>query len=90
MLESTIENKVTKYAEKLGWLSFKFTSPSSRGVPDRIYMRDGVTFFIEYKQQGKLLRTLQQFRKKQIEQHGVSVYMVDSIAAGKRLFDEFE
>ena len=52
MKESDIEKKVSIYAKKLGFTTYKFTSPSSRGVPDRIYIKNGITFFIEFKAQG--------------------------------------
>jgi hypothetical protein len=89
MLESTIEKKVTKYAESLGWWSSKFTSPSNRGVPDHLYLKNGVTVFIEYKQLGKQLRTLQEFRIRQMRDHGATVHVVDSINAGKAVFDAY-
>lgn len=36
--ESRLEKWAKKEAEKRGWLSFKFVSPSQRGVPDRIFI----------------------------------------------------
>ena len=49
VLESRIEKIVTAYARSKHWLAYKFSSPSNRGVPDHIYLRDGVVFFIEFK-----------------------------------------
>ena len=49
MRESEIEKKVSNYAKTQGWLSYKFVSPSNRGVPDRIYLKAGKCIFIEFK-----------------------------------------
>ena len=49
MRESTIEKEVCKYAESLGWLQYKFLSPNVRGIRDRMFMRGGMGFFIEFK-----------------------------------------
>ena len=89
MLESTIEKKVSKYAQSLGWLSYKFSSPSNAGVPDHIYFRDGVTILIEYKQKGKKPRALQEYHIKKIREQNIPVYVVDSINLGKEVFDKY-
>ena len=39
MRESAIEKAVTAHAKKNGWISFKWVSPSQRGVPDRLTSR---------------------------------------------------
>ena len=50
MLEKQIESKVVKKAKELGFLTYKFSSPSNRGVPDRIFISPyGEVFFIEFK-----------------------------------------
>ena len=89
MLESTIEKKVTKYAESLGWLAYKFSSPSNAGVPDHVYFRDGVTLLIEYKQKGKLPRALQDYHIRKIREQKIDVHVVDSINLGKEVFDAY-
>ena len=88
VLESHVEKTVTAYARKLGWLSYKFSSPSVRGVPDRIYMRDGEIFFIEFKREGKKPTKLQLHTHKQIqEQGGIEVFIIDDVEQGKKLID---
>jgi len=89
MLESTIEKHVTKYAKNLGWLSYKFSSPSNAGVPDRIYFREGRTLLIEFKQKGKQPRALQQFHINKLKEELIPVYVVDIINSGKEVFNAY-
>ena len=50
MLEKDIENKFVRYAKKQGCLALKWSSPSTRFVPDRIiFCPGGIIFFIEFK-----------------------------------------
>ena len=50
MLEKNLEAKIIKIAKKLGYLTYKFTSPSNKGVPDRIFISPyGHVFFMEFK-----------------------------------------
>lgn len=87
MRESVIEKKVGDYATSKGWLVYKFSSPNTRAVPDKIFMRDGVVFFIEFKAPGKLPTKLQYANHKRIKAHGVSVFVIDNIERGKDIFN---
>jgi len=50
LLEKDLEKKIVTKAKKLGFLSYKFVSPSQKGVPDRIFIsKSGKVFFIEFK-----------------------------------------
>ena len=89
MLESKIEKDVSNYAKLLGWLSYKFTSPSNKGVPDRIYFRQGHTLLIEFKQLGKKPTKLQQHQINKLKNELIPVYVVDSIATGKDIFNAY-
>lgn len=86
MLESTIEKKVSEYAKSKGWLSYKFTSPSNRGVPDRIYMKNGICLFIEFKAPKKKPTKLQEKVIERIKAEDFLVYVIDSIDEGKNIF----
>lgn len=88
MLESKIEKAVTDYAKTLGYLSYKLTSPSNRAVPDRMYIGNCRVIFVEYKQLGKKPTALQAKTHRTMREHGATVYVIDSIAAGRELFDE--
>lgn len=60
MLEKHLEKKITDKAKKLGFLSYKFVSPSQRGVPDRIFIsKTGKVFFIEFKSPKRNITPLQ-------------------------------
>lgn len=89
MLESGIEKKVSARAKNLGWLSYKFTSPNNRSVPDRLYIKDGQVIFIEFKQAGKVPTKLQEHTIKKMTEHGAIVYVVDSVEKGYGLFESF-
>lgn len=77
-IENDIEKHLKKQITKIGGLCYKFTSPGTRGVPDRIVIYKGETFFIEMKRPGGKLRKDQQKIAKQIEQQGVKVFVLDT------------
>ena len=53
MRESTLENKIKLYVEQLGGKAYKWTSPGTRGVPDRIViLPKGRIVFVEVKRPG--------------------------------------
>lgn len=57
--ESSIERKICRYAKSRKILTFKLTSPGKRGVPDRIFIRDGKVLFLEIKKPNGRLSKLQ-------------------------------
>lgn len=60
MLEKEIENYFKWSVERAGGKTYKFTSPSHRGVADRIAcMPNGATWFVELKTKGGRLSELQ-------------------------------
>ena len=61
MLEKEIEKKIVNYAKSKNFLAYKFTSPSNRSVPDRLFISPtGNIFFIEFKRKGKIPTKLQE------------------------------
>lgn len=90
MKESTIETKVCNYAKSKGWLVYKFVSPSNKGVPDRIFMKEGLVFFMEFKQEGKKLTKLQQKIANDIVEQNIKVFVVDNVMSGIRIIDYLE
>lgn len=83
MRESTIETKVCDHAKKLGWTVYKFVSPGNKSVPDRIFMKDGKVFFIEFKAPGKKPTKLQVKTISDMELNGFKVYVCDNVNYGK-------
>ena len=88
--EVKVESKVCKYAESLDWLVFKFCSPNNKGVPDRIFMRQSVVFFIEFKKERKPRTKLQKFIGNLIIKAGVAVYEVDSVESGIKIINSYK
>jgi len=79
MLESKIEKDSVKEAKKHGWLSYKLLSQLNKGLPDRIYIKNGKTIYIEYKQPGKTVTALQAKVHKTFNEYGVNVHVVTSV-----------
>ena len=93
MLESQLERKVVEWCRRHHLLTYKFTSPSNRGVPDRIVVcpTNGCLIFVELKQQGKKPTALQLKKKDEIEAIGAKWFLVDgeeSLAVVERWLQE--
>lgn len=87
-LESEIEGKLAKYAKSKGCLTYKFSSPANRGVPDRIFITPkGVVIFMEIKAPGKKPTALQQKHLTEIFEHRGKAYWTDNLAQGKAMID---
>ncbi len=64
--------------KKNGGLAWKFVSPGTAGVPDRIVLLpDGKVGFVELKDRGKKPRLIQTWRMEQLVQLGFKTYVVD-------------
>lgn len=87
MLEKDIEKKVCNYAEKKGWWVAKFSSPNNRGVPDRIFLKNGKVIFIEFKSSKGKLTKLQQHKIDEIAHYKGTVHVVNNIEQGCELFN---
>ena len=86
MKERQIESKVVKKAKELGFLTYKFSSPSNRGVPDRIFISPhGKVFFIEFKSEKGKLTKLQEKVIKDICNYGVGVFVTNSVEVGLQI-----
>lgn len=83
MKEKNLEAKIVKIAKELGYLTYKFTSPSNRGVPDRIFINPyGYIFFIEFKNENGKLTSLQKKFNRDVGNLGVIVFVVSKIESG--------
>lgn len=86
MKEKQIESKIVKKAKELGFLTYKFSSPSNRGVPDRIFISPhGEVFFIEFKSEKGKLTKLQEKVIKDISEYGVGVFIINSVEVGLQI-----
>lgn len=78
MREREIERKLVDAIKIKGGICWKFVSPGTAGVPDRIIlMPNGRIAFVELKALGKEMRPLQVHRKRQLEALGFRVYCID-------------
>ncbi len=90
MLEREIEKKVVKYAIDKNFLAYKFTSPSNRSVPDRLFISPtGKIFFIEFKRKNKLPTKLQAITINKFKLRNVDVSVIDDYETGKLLINEY-
>ena len=80
MREKIIEEKLTKVVRQKGGVCWKFTSPGTAGVPDRIVlMPKGHIAFVEVKAPNQKPRPLQLSRHKLLRQLGFHVYVLDAL-----------
>ena len=91
MRERVIEQKLTKAIKNKGGICWKFTSPGTAGVPDRIIlMPKGRIAFVETKAPGETMRPLQEKRKRQLESLGFKVFCLDSARDIPKVISEIE
>ncbi len=91
MREKEIEKRLVLEVRSRGGLCWKFTSPGTDGVPDRIVlMKNRKIAFVELKTPGKKMRPLQVHRKLQLEKLGFLVYCIDNPDGIGGMLDEIE
>lgn len=77
--EKNLEEKFKSEMKKMGWRALKLSCPGYDGMPDRIVLKDnGQVFFAELKAPGEKLRALQAVRRRELQEAGFRVYVVDS------------
>lgn len=62
--------------EQLGGLCWKFTSPGTAGVPDRIILYDGRVYFVELKTERGRRSKVQKYIHKKMREQKIDVYMI--------------
>ena len=88
-LEKVIERKVCAFAKANGVWHRKFTSPTQRAVPDRLFICGGVHFFIEFKRLGLLPTPAQEAEHKAIRAAGGTVHVIDNVTSGQVLIQRY-
>ena len=84
--ESTIERKCTLFARQQGWFQVKIEKASIRGIPDRLYIRDGKTVYVEFKNAVGRLSEEQVRVIAQMREHGAEVYVISSMEEANAIF----
>ncbi len=78
MREKTIEQELRTTVKSMDGMALKLVCPGMDGMPDRlILLPGGHMAFAELKAPGKQLRPLQVRRKRQLEELGFRVYVID-------------
>lgn len=89
MREKIIEEKLTKAVKQNGGVCWKFTSPGTAGVPDRIVLMPGGRIaFVEVKAPGEKPRPLQLSRHKLLRRLGFLVYVLDACEGIDKIIKE--
>lgn len=77
--EVNLESKLVHEVEKRGGLCWKFTSPGTVGVPDRVVVAPGGKIaFVEMKAPEGKLRPIQRKRANELKERGASWYLLKS------------
>lgn len=77
-IENDIEKYLVRQVKLIGALCYKFTSPGTRGVPDRIILYQGNVFFIELKRPGGKPRKDQLKIMEKFKEQLIPVFVIDS------------
>jgi hypothetical protein len=89
MMERDVERKLVKAVKHNGGVCWKFTSPGTAGVPDRIILMPGCRIaFVEVKKPGEKPRPLQLSRHRLIRQLGFKVFVLDNTADIPKIMKE--
>ncbi len=88
MLESKIEKELRLQVKAAGGKAYKFSSPGNNGVPDRIVLYKGQSYFIELKKPGEDLTPRQKVVKKHFNKLGFNVYKIDSVELVTKFVNE--
>ena len=89
MREKEVEQKLVKAVKHDGGVCWKFTSPGTAGVPDRIILMPGCRIaFVEVKAPGEKPRPLQRARHELLRKLGFRVYVLDEIEKIGGMIDE--
>ena len=91
MRERDIEKYLVTQVKNLGGKAFKWSSPSHRGVPDRlVFLPHGILLAVELKAQGKKPTKLQNYSHEELRSLGTEVLVIDSKAKVDALLGNFK
>lgn len=91
MKESTIEARLVREVKKRGGLCYKFTSPGSPGVPDRIVILPGGRIvFVELKTEIGRLAKVQKWQIEELRKRGAEVRVLKGLDPVKEFLEEVD
>ena len=76
--ESSIQTAISKALTENGWFVVKIMMASKNGIPDLMAIKNGRTIFIEVKNEIGRLSKIQEYRIKEMQQHGAEVIVARS------------
>ncbi len=88
LLERDIQSSCIDWARARHAYCRKFRSPANRSAPDYVITYRGVTWYVEFKKEGKKPTTLQEEEHCKIRAAGGVVWVVDSRGQFKRLWEQ--
>jgi len=88
-LEKDLDKKIVKWLKENGWWQVKLESPTTRGVPDRICVKNGIVVFVEIKRLGKSARTYQRYVIKTLFKQGANVFLCDNFKFFKEVMNDY-
>lgn len=78
MIESKVQSSLIKQLEQDGYYVIKLSVTNKNGIPDILAIPKGCSVeFYEVKQKGKKPRPLQEYRAKELKNHGIKVFLYD-------------
>jgi hypothetical protein len=83
--EAQIEAAACRWAIDNGWLSYKFTSPARRSVPDRMFIKESRVVFVEFKRPGGKLTEGQEREIKRLQDAWAEVHVCWSVQEAKEV-----
>lgn len=76
--EAEVEGYLVRQVTSAGGICYKFTSPTTNGVPDRVIIAYGHVVFVECKRPGAHTRKLQDNVIRRMRAHGADVRVADT------------
>lgn len=83
--ERTLERAVVAFCKQERLVTYKFTSPAMKGVPDRIIIGTGGVLFMELKAPGNRPTKLQKWHLDRIAMAGGEAVWCDNIETAKEI-----
>lgn len=88
--ESYVEKCCCDLAETRGWMVRKIAFVGRRDAPDRLFIRRGVTLWVEFKRLNVKPRKTQLHEHAEMRKFGASVEVVDRIEGFAELLERYE
>lgn len=85
--ESKIEKASRLLAEKRGWFQVKIEKASINGFPDRLFIKNGKTIYVEFKNDTGKLRPEQIRVIDTMREYGADVYVVSTLEEANVIFE---